>query len=106
MEKNKNTEVHKHALNYPQLALRAMKEFAAPKKISNKEILRALALLDYLPLKATNKELTKAARSKDWLIRLAAGLHPDATEAQLNLLANDTDKNIASASVMALNSKQ
>jgi hypothetical protein len=53
-----------------------------------------------------DKYLTRASRSKDYLTRLAVSLHPDATEAQLKLLANDTDKNVASASVMALNSKQ
>ncbi len=55
--------------------------------------------MDYLPLKATNKELTKAARSKDWLIRLAAGLHPDATEAQLKVLAHDSDKNVSALAI-------
>jgi hypothetical protein len=44
-----------------------------------------------------NKALTKAARSKDWLKRLAAALHPMATEGVLKLLRQDSDQDVALA---------
>jgi 3-methyladenine DNA glycosylase AlkC len=56
-----------------------------------------LSLFDYQP---DNKALTKASRSKDWLTRLAAALHPKATEGILGLLAQDTDSDVACAAML------
>ena len=91
--------------SYPQLVLQAIKEPTIQANISNKELLEVLQVLRYLPLEPTNKDLTKASRSEDYLTRLAVVLHPNTTEAQLKVLANDTDKNVSSASALALNSK-
>jgi len=57
-------------------------------------ILRALGWLGYFSKDNDNKSLTKASRSKDWLIRLGAALHPHATKGIIDLLAHDSDKDV------------
>jgi hypothetical protein len=42
----------------------------------------------------TNKALTSASRNKDWLMRLGVALHPDASDAQLQLLTMDAEKTV------------
>lgn len=65
--------------------------------ISTEDLLRALGWLEYLDQGADNKELTKASRSKDWLTRLGAALHPGASAGILKLLLQDSDTDVARA---------
>ena len=65
--------------------------------ISTADLLRALGWLEYLDQGADNKELTKASRSKDWLTRLGAALHPGASAGILKLLLQDSDTDVARA---------
>ena len=51
---------------------------------------------------ADNKSLTKASRSKEWLDRFAAALHPDATKGILDLLINDADEDVAAVATEKL----
>ncbi|WP_108330238.1 WGR domain-containing protein [Limnohabitans sp. 2KL-1] len=65
--------------------------------ISTDDLLRALEWLDYLNQGADNKVLTKASRSKDWLTRLGAALHPGASAGILKLLLQDSEEDVAGA---------
>ena len=65
------------------------------------------SILDWIKLLssfqlADNKSLTKASRSKQWLVRLAAALHPDATKGILDLLINDADEDVAAVATEKL----
>ena len=51
---------------------------------------------------ADNKSLTNASRSKQWLDRFAAALHPDATKGILDLLINDADEDVAAVATEKL----
>jgi hypothetical protein len=66
------------------------------------DILRGVILLGALSSHADNVELTKASRSTDWLIRLGAVFHFNASDSQLKLLSQDTDPDVASAAMSRL----
>jgi Ni,Fe-hydrogenase III small subunit len=61
------------------------------------DLLRGLDFLGLVFPDDDNKSLTKASRSRDWLTRLGAALHPSATEGILKLLRNDSDADVARA---------
>lgn len=61
------------------------------------DLTRGLNWLSLFDPQADNKALTKASRSKDWLTRLGAALHPKASEGILNLLMRDADPDVAAA---------
>jgi hypothetical protein len=60
-------------------------------------ILRLLPECTEFPFDPSNKSLTAASRNKDWLVRLGVALHPDASDAMLDLLSSDTDADVAAA---------
>jgi hypothetical protein len=64
------------------------------------DLLRGLDWLGLVSAEADNKALTKASRSKDWLTRLGAALHPSATKGILELLSKDSDPDVARAAAM------
>ena len=61
------------------------------------DLLRALYWLHLVPQKPTRRFLAGAARSADWLTRLAVALHPMATEAQRRLLEKDEMPDVVAA---------
>ncbi len=63
-------------------------------------IARGLDGLHLIALRPSVRSLNQAARSKDWLTRLAAALHPQATPAQQALLEKDEVPEVVAA-VMA-----
>jgi len=87
---------------YGQLILRSIREPILPTHVTDADLLSGLVAIGCLPKNATNKDLTSASRSKDWLARFAVCLHPDATKSQLTLLMRDSDKNIVSAASSSL----
>jgi len=56
-----------------------------------------LQLLADFPPTPDNKALTKASRNTNWLMRLGVALHPQASDAMLELLSADTDVDVAAA---------
>jgi len=77
-----------------------------PENVEDEDLLRGFTALGLVEKDADNRSLTKASRSKDWLSRVAVCLHPNATEAQLSLLAQDADSNVSSAASYALSKRQ
>jgi len=65
--------------------------------ITTSDLVSTLCWLDCIPDWADNKALTKASRSKDWLTRLGAVLHPNASEGIMKLLQQDSDPEVALA---------
>ena len=65
-------------------------------------ILHWITSLTDCPALIDNKSLTKASRSKEWLVRLAAVLHPDVTQGILELLINDTDEDVSAGATEKL----
>lgn len=65
--------------------------------VTSEALLRALGWLGYFSPSVDIKSLTKASRSKDWLVRLGLALHPDATEDMLKILEQDADICVARA---------
>lgn len=63
-------------------------------------LLRALDKLGLLSINVDNKTLTKASRSKDWLVRLGVALHPSSSEGILKILRSDSDSDVARAASM------
>jgi len=61
------------------------------------DLLRALYRLGLITPTDDNKTLTRASRSKDWLTRLGATLHPRVSEGILKLLRKDADPDVAIA---------
>jgi hypothetical protein len=59
------------------------------------------ALTDF-PGDTDKKSLTKAMKSKKWLVRLGVALHPDATGVMLKQLSEDADKDVAAAAAAGL----
>ncbi len=53
-----------------------------------------------LPVTADYKRLTKASRSKEWLLRFGVALHPGATDTTLKLLSADSNADVAGAARM------
>jgi predicted DNA-binding WGR domain protein len=68
-----------------------------PPYLSESSIPYWLALLTNSPREPDNRALTKASRDKNWLRRLWVALHPNVTEALLQLLAGDEDPDVATA---------
>jgi hypothetical protein len=64
-------------------------------RVEPKDILRALHQLGLISPTNDNKMLTQASRSKDWLTRLGAALHPGTSEGILKLLRKDADSDVA-----------
>ena len=60
-------------------------------------ICRWLQQLTDFPSTPDNKALTKASRNTNWLIRLGVALHPQASDAMVELLTADTDADVAAA---------
>lgn len=69
------------------------------------DLLRAAVWLGLLEVNIDNKALTKASRSKDWLTRLSAALHPQVTDGILQLLAKDADADVSAAAMMSRSSR-
>jgi 3-methyladenine DNA glycosylase AlkC len=69
-------------------------------------ICRWLQQLTDFPATPDNKALTKASRSKNWLIRLGVALHPQASRAMLELLSADTDADVAAAARTKLSERR
>jgi hypothetical protein len=67
------------------------------RQVASDDLLRALQWLGLLWADDDNKALTKASRSKDWLVRLGVALHPGASDGILKLLSNDSDRDVARA---------
>lgn len=63
--------------------------------ITRERFLYGLDWLECLPMDADDQLLSKAARSKDWLVRFGAALHPGATKGILKLLREDVDADVA-----------
>jgi hypothetical protein len=53
-----------------------------------------------VPVTTEYKTLTKASRSKEWLLRFGVALHPGATDTTLKLLSVDSDADVAGAARM------
>ena len=70
--------------------------------ITTSDLVSALCWLDCIPDWADNKALTKASRSKDWLTRLGAVLHPNASEGIMKLLQQDSDPEVALAASLRI----
>jgi hypothetical protein len=70
---------------------------ADSESLPESDALRLLPELIAFPFIPTNKSLTAASRNKDWLVRLGVALHPDASDAILELLSADSDADIAAA---------
>ena len=69
-------------------------------------ICRWLQQLTDFPSTPDNKALTKASRNKNWLIRLGVALHPQASDAMLELLTADTDVDVAAAARKKLSERR
>jgi predicted DNA-binding WGR domain protein len=65
--------------------------------VSSGDLLRALEWLECIDSGANNRDLTRVSRSKDWLTRLGAALHPNASKGILELLSKDSDPDVAAA---------
>ena len=74
------------------------KEGEAPgvaSSLKDADVVLALTWAGCIEASPDNKALTKASRSKDWLARLAVALHPQSTTAQIKLLSQDADADVA-----------
>jgi len=80
-----------------EVSIREGKAAEPQMPITASDLIRALCWLDCIPDWADNKALTKASRSKDWLTRLGAVLHPNASEGIMKLLQQDSDPEVALA---------
>ena len=65
-------------------------------------ILQWITALTDCPALIDNKSLTKASRSKEWLVRLAAVLHPETSQGILDLLKDDADEDVAAGAAEKL----
>jgi len=61
------------------------------------DLLMALNCLGIFTAVDDNSALTKASRSKDWLVRFGVALHPSAPVGILKILRNDIDPDVAKA---------
>ena len=73
--------------------------------LSLQDIGRWSLSINGLSLQTSNKGLTTASRSTDWLVRLGAALHPTTSDAQLQLLSQDADADVSVAAQMRLSKK-
>ena len=80
-----------------EMAVRVGRPPEPQSQVQPADLLRALDWLDLVHPNDDNKALTKASRSKDWLTRLGAALHPEATEGILKILRQDNDLGVAQA---------
>ena len=72
-----------------------------PKPLTTSAVLSAVTWLDCVPI-SDRVAPSKSARSTDWLTRLAAAIHPSATDAILKLLSGDADPDVAAAARIRL----
>jgi predicted DNA-binding WGR domain protein/3-methyladenine DNA glycosylase AlkC len=71
-------------------------------RLPESSVLRWLERLLDFPRIPDNKALTKASRDKNWLLRLGVALHPEASDAMLELLIGDPDADVAVAARLKL----
>jgi predicted DNA-binding WGR domain protein len=76
-----------------------------PTPVTTSAVLSAATWLDYVPI-SDRVAPSKSARSTDWLTRLAAALHPGATDAILKLLSEDADPDVTAAARIRLNDSE
>ena len=72
----------------------------APGSLPESSLLWWIRRLTDLPVTADYKRLTKASRSKEWLLRFGVALHPGATDTTLKLLSADSNADVAGAARM------
>lgn len=77
----------------------------SPTPLTTNAVLSAVTWLGYVPISDCVAPST-SARSTDWLTRLAAALHPGATEAILKLLSKDVDPDVTAAAQIRLNDNE
>ena len=90
---------------YKERIKRSLAPVVAPEKVADQDMLRGFIALGLVEDNADNRALTKSSRSKDWLARIAVCLHPNATEAQLSLLGNDSHSEVSAAASNALSKR-